>query len=100
MESTPDSRNTRPTFSLVQSLQHDAVSREHDVDRYIPLPDGGLTPYLHVRADLWAKVTRAIYYDLVELGEERIVEGCDVFGVASGSQFFTMADAKQVRGGV
>ncbi|MFP5015920.1 SDR family oxidoreductase [Paenarthrobacter ureafaciens] len=33
------------SFPLVQSLQHDAVSREHDVDRYIPLPDGGLTPY-------------------------------------------------------
>jgi hypothetical protein len=33
------------SFPLVQSLQHDAVSREHDVDRYIPQPDGGLTPY-------------------------------------------------------
>ncbi|MDQ0676330.1 uncharacterized protein YbjT (DUF2867 family) [Pseudarthrobacter siccitolerans] len=29
---------------LVQSLQHDAVSNEHDIDRYIPRPDGGLTP--------------------------------------------------------
>src|SRR5712691_1180911 len=32
---------------------------------------GGLKPYLHVRANLWAKVTRALFYDLVELGEER-----------------------------
>lgn len=30
---------------LVQSLQHDAVSDEHDIDRYIPQPEGGLTPY-------------------------------------------------------
>ena len=30
---------------LVQSLQHDAVSNEHDIDQYIPLRDGGLTPY-------------------------------------------------------
>ena len=30
---------------LVQSLQHDAVSNEHDIDGYIPQPDGGLTPY-------------------------------------------------------
>ena len=30
---------------LVQSLQHDAVSREHDIDSIIPVPDGGLTPY-------------------------------------------------------
>ncbi|MGW9413278.1 SDR family oxidoreductase [Arthrobacter cupressi] len=33
------------SFPLVQSLQHDAVSREQAVDRYIPQPDGGLTPY-------------------------------------------------------
>ncbi|WP_115790082.1 SDR family oxidoreductase [Arthrobacter silvisoli] len=32
-------------FPLVQSLQHDAVSREHDVDGYIQQPDGGLAPY-------------------------------------------------------
>ena len=30
---------------------------------------GGLKPYLHVRRNLWAKVTRALFYDLVELGE-------------------------------
>lgn len=30
---------------LVQSLQHDAVSDEHDIDKYIPQPAGGLTGY-------------------------------------------------------
>ena len=30
---------------LVQSLQHDAVSAEHDIDNYIGQPDGGLTGY-------------------------------------------------------
>lgn len=68
--------------------------------RFEMAADGGLTPYLHVRADLWAKVTRAIYYDLVELGEERVVDGQEVFGIASGGEFFAMADAGQVRGGV
>jgi hypothetical protein len=65
--------------------------------RFKAAADGGLTPYLHVRADLWAKVTRALYYDLVDLGEERIVDGREMFGVASGGEFFAMADAKQVR---
>jgi uncharacterized protein len=60
--------------------------------------DGGLTPYLHVRADLWAKVTRALYYDLVDLGEERMVDGRRMFGVASAGEFFVMAGAEQVRG--
>jgi len=58
---------------------------------------GGLTPYLHVRADLWAKVTRALYYDLVDMGEERMIDGRAMFGVESAGVFFPMADAEQVR---
>jgi uncharacterized protein len=65
--------------------------------RFEAAADGGLTPYLHVRADLWAKVTRAIYYDLVDMGEERMVDGRQMFGVASGGAFFAMADAEEVR---
>jgi uncharacterized protein YbjT (DUF2867 family) len=30
---------------LVESLQHDCVMRDHDVDALIPPPEGGLTPY-------------------------------------------------------
>jgi hypothetical protein len=66
--------------------------------RFEASADGGLTPYLHVRADLWAKVTRALYYDLVDMGEERVVDGNQMFGVASAGEFFAMADAEQVRG--
>jgi uncharacterized protein len=58
---------------------------------------GGLKPYLHVRRDLWAKVTRALFFDLVEIGEEREVEGKAMFGVASMGVFFAMAPADQVR---
>ena len=57
----------------------------------------GLKPYLHVRRDLWAKVTRALFYDLVELGEEREVDGKRMFGVASGGAFFAMAEADALR---
>lgn len=72
---------------------------EHEL-RFKQADDGGLIPYLHVRRDLWAKVTRPIYYDLVELGEERAVNGRDMFGVSSGGTFFAMADAEQARDGV
>ncbi|MBV8926467.1 MAG: DUF1285 domain-containing protein [Bradyrhizobium sp.] len=65
--------------------------------RFERAADGGLTPYLHVRADLWAKVTRALYYDLVDMGEERMVDGREMFGVGSAGEFFPMADAEQVR---
>src|SRR3984893_861927 len=66
--------------------------------RFKAAADGGLTPYLHVRADLWAKVTRALYYDLVDMGEERVVDGRPMFGIVSSGEFFAMADAEQVRG--
>jgi uncharacterized protein len=65
--------------------------------RFEMADDGGLTPYLHVRGELWAKVTRALYYDLVDMGEERVVDGHPMFGVTSGGEFFPMADAEQVR---
>src|SRR3954449_7572888 len=65
--------------------------------RFEAAAEGGLTPYLHVRADLWAKVTRALYYDLVDMGEERMVDGRAMFGVVSAGEFFAMADADQAR---
>jgi len=58
---------------------------------------GGLKPYLHVRGDLWAKVTRALFFDLVERGEEREMDGRTMFGVASAGEFFVMAEASAVR---
>jgi hypothetical protein len=65
--------------------------------RFEPEPDtGGLKPYLHVRRDLWAKVTRPLFYDLVELGEERDVNGVRMFGVASGGEFYAMAPAADI----
>ena len=65
--------------------------------RFEPEVTGGLKPYLHVRRDLWAKVTRALFYDLVELGEERDVDGRRMFGVASAGEFFAMAEADSLR---
>jgi len=65
-----------------------ACGRDHTL-RFEPEPEtGGLKPYLHVRRNLWAKVTRALFYDLVDLGEERI---------ASGGEFFAMAPAANLR---
>ncbi len=58
---------------------------------------GGLKPHLHVRRDLWARVTRTLFFDLVELGEERDIQGTAMFGVSSMGEFFPMAPADQVR---
>jgi len=66
--------------------------------RFEPQPEnGGLKPYLHVRRNLWAKVTRALFYDLVALGEERDIDGKAMFGVFSQGEFFAMAEASALR---
>ena len=66
--------------------------------KFVTEPEtGGLKPYLHVRRELWAKVTRALFYDLVELGEEREIGGRMMFGVVSHGEFFTMAEASALR---
>jgi len=66
--------------------------------RFDPEPGtGGLKPYLHIRRGLWAKVTRPLFFDLVDLGEEREISGTALFGVSSMSAFFPMAPADQVK---
>lgn len=67
--------------------------------RFEPEPDtDGLRPYLHVHRDLWARVTRTLYFDLVSLGEIRETDGREMFGVTSAGRFFPMAPAELVKG--
>lgn len=63
------------------------VGPEHPL-RFEEGAAGGVAPYVLVRGGLWAKVTRALTYDLVELGEERRVDGEPTFGIASGDAFY------------
>jgi hypothetical protein len=75
-----------------------ACDLEHALRFEPEVATGGLKPYLHVRRDLWAKVTRALFYDLVELGEEREIDGQLMFGVVSAGEFFAMAPADSLQG--
>jgi hypothetical protein len=59
---------------------------------------GGLKPYLHVRRGLWARATRSVFLDLVEIGETRVVDGERLFGVASAGIFFPMARESALQG--
>lgn len=53
-------------------------------------------PYLEVRRGLEARIARAVFYDLVELGETREIDGEKVFGVASDGAFFSFGPASDV----
>jgi uncharacterized protein len=70
------------------------VGAKHPI-RFETAASGGMKPYIHVRGDLWALVTRALSLDLVELGEIREHEGTRRFGVSSEGVFFAMANADE-----
>ncbi len=49
---------------------------------------GEPSPYVLVRDNLEARLTRSVYYQLVELGEERKVDGEPIYGVWSAGEFY------------
>ncbi len=48
------------------------------------------SPYVWLRDGLEALIVRAVFYDLVELGEEAEIDGATVLGVWSCGQFFSI----------
>ncbi len=55
-----------------------------------------LKPYLHVRGRLEALVSRAVMYDLVELGEILPVDGREMFCLRSGGAVFPVMPAEEL----
>ena len=49
---------------------------------------GEPSPYVLVRGGLEAKLTRPVFYELVELGVEMTLDGAQIFGVWSAGHFF------------
>jgi len=93
----PDSRGRHQVLNFRTNVDDwVACGPGHELRFEPETATGGLKPYLHVRRDLWAKVSRALFYDLVELGEERDVNGTRMFGVASAGEFYAMAPADSV----
>jgi uncharacterized protein len=68
------------------------VDAEHTL-RFEEAADGALKPYLQVRGGLWALVTRALTYDLVEMAEEGSLDGETWLGLWAGGLFHPIAPA-------
>jgi uncharacterized protein len=93
--------NRGPQQSLIFRTNVDDVVRcdaDHRLRFEPEVGTGGLRPYLHVRRDLWAKVTRALFFDLVGIGEVREEGGRRMFGIVSTGEFFAMAPEEAVAG--
>lgn len=63
------------------------VGAEHPL-RFEADESGALKPYVLVRGELWARLTRALTYDLIELGEDRSEAGEAEFGVFVRGAFY------------
>ncbi|CDZ25290.1 DUF1285 domain-containing protein [Neorhizobium galegae] len=61
---------------------------EHPLRFEIAGENRELKPYLTVRGRLEALVSRAVMYDLVELGEAIVIDGVPMFSVCSGTEVF------------
>ncbi|MFA7416012.1 MAG: DUF1285 domain-containing protein [Rhizobium sp.] len=55
-----------------------------------------LKPYLHVRGRLEALVSRAVMYELVELGEIVELDGTGMFSIRSGGEVFPVMPADEL----
>ncbi len=53
-------------------------------------PEGGEAPYVHVRDGLEGRVLRPVFYQLVEAGEMRVVDGIELWGIVSAGHFFAL----------
>jgi uncharacterized protein len=54
------------------------------------ITSGEPAPYILVRNDLEARLTRPVFYDLVELGKVELIENDSQFGVWSQGRFFRL----------
>ena len=61
---------------------------EHPLRFVIAGENSELKPYLMVRGRLEALVSRAVMYELVDLGEPVVIEGVEMFAVRSGGVVF------------
>jgi uncharacterized protein len=67
---------------------------DHPIRFEVEPGSGGLKPYLLVRGRLEALVTRALYYDLVEMAVTEEQSGRQALGLWSGGTFFAMPEPR------
>lgn len=57
--------------------------------------DGTPSPYILVRPGLEARLSRPVFYELAELGDQELIAGESQFGVWSGGMFFRLGDVEE-----
>lgn len=68
------------------------LDAEHPLRISINPATGEPSPYVLIRDRLEALIARPVYYQLVEMAEERSIDGKAMLGVESGGQFFVLGE--------
>jgi hypothetical protein len=68
------------------------LDAEHPLRVAVNTETGEPSPYVLVRDRLEALIARPVYYQLVEMAEERMVDGRAMLGVQSGGRFFSLGE--------
>lgn len=68
------------------------LDAEHPLRVSVHPETGEPSPYVLVRDRLEALIARPVYYQLVEMAEERSVDGKVMLGVESAGQFFVLGE--------
>ncbi|MBY0362730.1 MAG: DUF1285 domain-containing protein [Phreatobacter sp.] len=74
------------------------VGEDHPIRFEKEAGTDGVKPYVHVRGDLWARVSRALFHDLASLGEVAARDGRSWFGISIAGTFYPMVDAAEIEG--
>jgi hypothetical protein len=91
VELTVDGSGPTQSLSLRTNVDdHIVVNAAHALRIDRDPVTGGPAPYVRVRDGLDARLTRSVYYEIVDLGEERDVEGVSRLGVWSEGVLFDL----------
>ncbi|MCW9034989.1 MAG: DUF1285 domain-containing protein [Alphaproteobacteria bacterium] len=66
------------------------VEETHPLQMLKAADNGDLTPYVGIRGNMEAKISRSVYYELVSHGIEEEINGKVMYGVWSSNKFFPL----------
>lgn len=84
-------RRDGDALAFVTSLGDEVEVGDAHGLRFETAADGGVKPYVHIRGDLWARLTRSLAIDLLE---QAVAEGegpSETVGIRAGGRFFPVA---------
>jgi len=83
--------NGQRELEFITSVE-DSITAGEQHPIWVVNRDNQPRPYIRVRDNLDALISRNLFYQLVEIGEEREIKGKKVFGVESAGEFFVLGD--------